>query len=45
MTVPTFCSWEEFKALVDEREPKMLKAFTSLQVNSAGSLEPKFIKG
>lgn len=30
---------------MDEREPKMLRAFTSLQVNSAGSLEPKTIKG
>lgn len=37
--------WEEFKAMVDEREPKMLRAFTSLEVNSAGSLEPGSIKG
>ena len=39
------CSWEEFKGMMDEREPKMLRAFTSLEVNSAGGLEPKSIKG
>jgi len=31
--------------MVDEREPKMLKAFTSLEVSEAGSLELGSIKG
>ena len=39
------CSWDEFKAMVDEREPKMLRAFTSMEVNPAGGLEQKSIKG
>lgn len=39
------CSWDEFKALVDEREPKMLKAFTCMEVTTAGDLEQKSIKG
>lgn len=39
------CSYDEFKALVDEREPKMLRAFTSMEVNVAGGLEQKSIKG
>ncbi len=37
---PVGCgSWEEFRARVDEREPRMLRAFTAMEVNPAGSLE------
>ena len=38
------CSWEDFQAYVDEREPKMLRAFTSLEVNSDGQYDLKHIK-
>ena len=38
------CSWDDFQAYVDEREPKMLRAFTSLEVNSAGQYDLKHIK-
>ena len=38
------CSWDDFQAYVDEREPKMLRAFTSLEVNSAGHYDLKHIK-
>ena len=37
-------SWDDFQAYVDEREPKMLRAFTALEVNSAGQYELKHIK-
>ena len=39
-----WCSWDDFQAYVDEREPKMLRAFTSLEVNSAGQYDLKHIK-
>ena len=38
------CSWDDFQAYVDEREPKMLRAFTSLEVNPAGQYDLKHIK-
>jgi len=38
------CSWDDFQGYVDEREPKMLRAFTSLEVNSAGHYDLKHIK-
>ena len=37
--------WEEFRGLMDEREPKMLRAFTSMEVSPAGGLEQRHIKG
>ncbi|CAK0784707.1 hypothetical protein CVIRNUC_007911 [Coccomyxa viridis] len=37
-------SWDDFQAYVDEREPKMLRAFTSLEVNPAGQYDLKHIK-
>ena len=40
----THARWEDFQAFVDEREPKMLRAFTAMEVNPAGQLELKHIK-
>ncbi|BDA50895.1 probable S-adenosylmethionine mitochondrial carrier protein at C-terminar half [Coccomyxa sp. Obi] len=37
-------SWDDFQAYVDEREPKMLRAFTSLEVNPAGQFDVSHIK-
>ena len=41
---PHLPRWEDFQAYVDEREPKMLRAFTAMEVNPAGQLELKHIK-
>lgn len=37
--------WEQFRSLVDERESKVLRAYTALQVNDAGQLDASTIKG
>ncbi|KAK9907446.1 hypothetical protein WJX75_003901 [Coccomyxa subellipsoidea] len=37
-------SWDDFQAYMDEREPKMLRAFTSLEVNPAGQYDLSHIK-
>ena len=37
--------WEQFQALMDERESKMLRAYTSLHVSDAGNLELGTLKG
>lgn len=44
LVVPCGARWEDFQAYVDEREPKMLRAFTSLEVNPAGQYDLKHIK-
>ncbi|EIE27152.1 mitochondrial carrier [Coccomyxa subellipsoidea C-169] len=36
--------WDDFQAYMDEREPKMLRAFTSLEVNPAGQYDLSHIK-
>ncbi|MCJ1425419.1 hypothetical protein MMC29_003318, partial [Sticta canariensis] len=41
----TSVTWEQFRALVDERESKVLRAYTSLHVNDAGQLDSATIKG
>lgn len=38
-------SWEQFKGVLDEREAAVLRAFTSLEVNSHGRLEVGNIRG
>jgi hypothetical protein len=42
---PSVHRWEDFEALVHEKEPKMLRAFTSMEVDSAGQLKLNEIKG
>ncbi|GAQ81564.1 mitochondrial substrate carrier family protein [Klebsormidium nitens] len=37
-------TWEEFSALMDEREPAILRAYNSLDLNSAGTLQRSQIK-
>ena len=37
--------WDEFQAMLDEREPKMLKAFTAVGMTNKGTLELNEIKG
>lgn len=37
-------TWAEFLALTDEREPALLRAYNSLDLNSAGTLQRGQIK-
>jgi Ca2+-binding EF-hand superfamily protein len=37
-------TWAEFLALMDEREPAILRAYNSLDLNSAGTLQRNQIK-
>ena len=37
-------SWEDFKAVMNERESKMLKAYNSLSVGRAGMLKETDVK-
>ncbi len=37
--------WEEFQAVVEEREPKILRAFTAMPVDAQGHLKVQDIQG
>ncbi|KAK9805827.1 hypothetical protein WJX73_004404 [Symbiochloris irregularis] len=40
----TTVTWEQYQALMDERESKLLRAYTSMQVNDQGNLEAATLK-
>lgn len=37
--------WEQYQALMDERESKLLRAYTTMHVNDEGNLEAATLKG
>ena len=39
------CRWDQFKAVLDERDPEILQAFTSLELTTEGSLHTTGLKG
>lgn len=38
------CRWEDFQAVMEEREPKMLRAFTAMEVDASGRLKTEQIQ-
>lgn len=36
--------WEDFQAVMEEREPKMLRAFTAMEVDASGRLKTEQIQ-
>ena len=43
-TDDVLCRWEDFQAVMEEREPKMLRAFTAMEVDASGRLKTEQIQ-